>query len=216
VDPGRFRPLDAASRTAAREHLGLPASGPLIACASRLVPRKGFDVVIEAATRLLPHRPGLMIAIAGAGRDRSRLGVIAGRHAVPVRFLGRVTDEDLAALDGAADVFAMLCRDRWGGLEQEGFGIVFLEAAACGVPQVAGASGGAADAVEDGVTGLVVAEPRDPEAVAAALATLLDDAGLRARMGEAARRRAVEQFGWDELAGRLGAALRRWEGAAVR
>ncbi len=215
VDPERFRPLDAASRAAARERLGLPAAGPLVVCASRLVPRKGFDVVIEAATRLLPHRPGLTVAIAGAGRDRSRLGVIAGRHAVPVRFLGRVSDEDLAALDGAADVFAMVCRDRWGGLEQEGFGIVFLEAAACGVPQVAGASGGAAEAVDDGVTGLVVARPRDPDAVAAALASLLDDAELRSRMGEAGRRRASEQFSWDVLAGRLGGALRRWEGAPV-
>src|SRR5581483_11536561 len=159
VDPERFRPIEAGAREATRVRLGLPASGPLVVCASRLVPRKGFDVVIEAATRLLPHRPGLTIAIAGAGRDRSRLRVVAGRHAVPVRFLGRVSDADLAALDGVADVFAMVCRDRWAGLEQEGFGIVFLEAAACGVPQVAGASGGAAEAVEDGVTGLVVGDP---------------------------------------------------------
>jgi phosphatidylinositol alpha-1,6-mannosyltransferase len=181
-----------------------------------LVPRKGFDVVIEAATRLLPHRPGLTIAVAGAGRDRSRLRVEAGRHAVPVRFLGRVSDADLALLDGAADVFAMVCRDRWAGLEQEGFGIVFLEAAACGVPQVAGASGGAAEAVEDGATGIVVREPRDPDAVAAALASLLDDPDRRARMGAAARQRAVEQFSWDLLARRLADALQRWEGVAVR
>src|SRR5581483_10343505 len=206
----------AGAREATRVRLGLPASGPLVVCASRLVPRKGFDVVIEAATRLLPHRPGLTIAIAGAGRDRSRLRVVAGRHAVPVRFLGRVSDADLAALDGVADVFAMVCRDRWAGLEQEGFGIVFLEAAACGVPQVAGASGGAAEAVEDGVTGLVVGDPRDPDAVAAALATLLDDPALRARMGEAARRRAVDEYSWDLLAERLSSALRRWEAAPVR
>ena len=215
VDPARFHPLASDERAAARARLGLPAAGPLIVCASRLVPRKGFDVVIEAATRLLPHRPGLTIAVAGAGRDTRRLRVLAARHAVRVRFLGRVADADLAALYAAGDVFAMVCRDRWGGLEQEGFGIVFLEAAACGVPQVAGASGGAAEAVEDGVTGLVVARPRDPAAVAAALARLLDDDALRARMGEAGRRRAVEEFTWDVLAGRLGPALRRWESVAV-
>jgi phosphatidyl-myo-inositol dimannoside synthase len=215
VDLDRFRPLDAPARLAARERLGLPPTGPLVVCASRLVPRKGVDVLIEAATRLLPHRPDLTIAVAGAGRDRSRLRVLARRLAVRVHFLGRIDDDELAALDAAGDVFAMICRDRWGGLEQEGFGIVFLEAAACGVPQVAGASGGADEAVEDGVTGFVVRRPRDADEVARAIATLLDDAELRRRMGVAARRRAGEQFSWDVLAGQLGAALRRWENTAV-
>jgi len=215
VDIDRFRPLADPERVAVRARLGLPASGPLVVCASRLVPRKGVDVLIEAATRLLPHRPDLTIAVAGAGRDASRLRRLAGRDAVRVRFLGRVSDSDLAALDGAADVFAMICRDRWGGLEQEGFGIVFLEAAACGVPQIAGASGGAAEAVEDGLTGLVVRHPRDAAEVAAALARLLDDPELRAGMGAEARRRAQAMFSWDTLASDLGAALRRWERASV-
>ena len=215
VDHDRFRPLDEDARVEARERLGLPTTGLLVVGVSRLVPRKGFDVVIEAATHLLPHRPGLTFAIAGAGRDRTRLHVLARRYAVPVRFLGRLGDKDLAALVGAADVFAMVCRDRWGGLEQEGFGIVYLEAAACGVPQVAGASGGADEAVEDGVTGIVVRRPHDPDAVAAALGTLLDDGALRERMGDAARRRAVAEFTWDGLAVRLGAALQRWEAAPV-
>jgi phosphatidyl-myo-inositol dimannoside synthase len=215
VDPERFRPLDPPARAAVRERLGLPRTGRLIMCASRLVPRKGFDVVIEAATHLLPHRPDLSIVVVGAGRDASRLRIIARRHSVPVHFLGRVPDSDLADLYGAADVFAMLCRDRWGGLEQEGFGIVFLEAAACGVPQVAGASGGADEAVEDGVTGLVVRRPRHADEVATALASLLDDPERRARMGNAARRRAADEFSWDALAIRLRDALRRWESAGV-
>ncbi|MGH9181606.1 MAG: glycosyltransferase, partial [Acidimicrobiales bacterium] len=109
------------------------------------------------------------------------------------------------------DVFALPCRDRWGGLEQEGFGIVFLEAAACGVPQVAGDSGGAAEAVASGGTGLVVSRPEDPAAVAAALAPLLDDQDLRRRMGAAARRRAERDFSYDELAARLGDALSGFE-----
>ena len=108
------------------------------------------------------------------------------RTRVPVRMLGRVPDDDLAELYGCADVFAMLCRNRWGGLEQEGFGIVFLEAAACGVPQVAGDSGGAAEAVADGETGLVVDRPSEVSAVTAALARLLDDPERRRAMGAAA------------------------------
>src|SRR5256885_12587327 len=97
----------------------------------------------------------------------------------------------------------MLCRNRWGGLEQEGFGIVFLEAAACGVPQVAGDSGGAGEAVVDGETGTVVHQPRDAGAVAAAIDALVSDPVRRRAQGHAARRRAVEQFSYDVLAARL-------------
>jgi phosphatidyl-myo-inositol dimannoside synthase len=130
-----------------------------------------------------------------------------------VRLLGRVAHEDLPDLYGAADVFAMVCRNRWGGLEQEGFGIVFLEAAAAGVPQVAGDSGGAAEAVVDGATGLVARAPRDPGAVAEALVRLLDRPVARAAMGAAARRRVEAELAYDVLAGRLGEALAAWEAA---
>jgi phosphatidylinositol alpha-1,6-mannosyltransferase len=101
----------------------------------------------------------------------------------------------------------MLCRDRWAGLEQEGFGIVFLEAAACAVPQVAGDSGGAAEAVVEGATGLVVRRPRDLEQAARSLASLLDDEGLRRRLGRAARGRVEASFGYQTLATRLELAL---------
>ena len=117
-------------------------------------------------------------------------------------------DDDLPGLYGCADVFAMLCRNRWGGLEQEGFGIVFLEAAACGVPQVAGASGGAAEAVVDGETGMVVDPPEDVEAVAEAIGSLLADP--RACGPGGARppgSGCVEEFTYDGLAARLGEAL---------
>jgi phosphatidylinositol alpha-1,6-mannosyltransferase len=124
-----------------------------------------------------------------------------------VRLLGRVSDEDRDALLGAADVFVMACRKRWAGLEQEGFGIVFLEAAAAGVPQIAGDSGGASEAVADGVTGLVVETPGDPGAVAEALRTLLADPTRRRRMGRAARARVQESFDNDVLASRLADAL---------
>jgi phosphatidylinositol alpha-1,6-mannosyltransferase len=207
VDTGRFRPLDEAERKAARADLGLPADAQVVISVSRLVPRKGMDVLIDAAARLRRSHPDLIVGIAGGGRDRSRLEARAGRLGAPVRFLGRVPDEQLPAAYGCADVFAMLCRNRWAGLEQEGFGIVFVEAAACGVPSIAGDSGGAADAVSDGETGLVVAEPNDADVVASALARLLDDDDLRARMGAQARQRADTEFSYDRLAAILDAAL---------
>jgi phosphatidylinositol alpha-1,6-mannosyltransferase len=210
VDPDRFGVLDAEQRAKARSLFDLPADARVVLSLSRLVPRKGMDVLIEAAARLAPERPDLVVAIGGSGRDRARLERRAARVGGQVRLLGRVPDADLPALYGCADVYAMLCRNRWGGLEQEGFGIVFLEAAACGVPQVAGASGGAAEAVADGETGVVVANPRAPEAVARALASLLDDPARRATMGAAARARAVDDFAYDGLARRLSEVLTRW------
>ena len=189
-----------------RARYGL-TDGPLILSLSRLVPRKGMDVLIEAGARLARRIDGLQVAIGGGGRDRRRLETLAERVGAPVTFLGRVPDDDLPLVYGAADVYAMLCRNRWGGLEQEGFGIVFLEAAAAGVPQVAGRSGGAAEAVLDGETGLVVDDPSDVDSVAAALERLLRDDTLRATMGERGRIRATTEFDYDQLAPRLAAAI---------
>jgi phosphatidylinositol alpha-1,6-mannosyltransferase len=207
VDTGRFHPLPAGERGAVRARFGLPVEGRVVVSVSRLVPRKGMDVLIDAVARVRRDRPDVALAVGGTGRDRARLERIARRHRVPVRFLGRVPDADLPGLIAAADVFAMLCRDRWLGLEQEGFGIVFVEAAAAGVPQVAGDSGGAADAVVHGETGLVVRPPKDAGLVADALAALLDDDRARQAMGGAARRRAVDELSYDVLARRLGDAL---------
>ena len=207
VDTARFRPLDEPARASARRAFALPTDTTLVVSVSRLVPRKGFDVVIEAADRLVRSGRKVAVAIAGGGRDEGRLRRLAGEASVPVHFLGRVPDEALPALYGCADVFAMCCRDRWGGLEQEGFGIVFVEAASAGVAAVAGDSGGAAEAVIDGVTGLVVRHPEDPEAVAITLARVVDDPGWRRTLADAARHRAESEFSYDLLAARLGAAL---------
>jgi phosphatidylinositol alpha-1,6-mannosyltransferase len=226
VDVERFRPTDnAATRAATRKRLGVPEAVPLVLGVSRLVPRKGFDVLIDAVARLdrqsfpasahaaseaaaAPSTGGsggaVHLALAGSGRDRARLARRAARAGLGGRFhlLGRVPDEDLAAVYGAADVFAMCCRERWGGLEAEGFGIVFLEAAASGLPAVAGRSGGAWEAVEDGTTGFVV-DPGDAGEVAGALGRLLADPALRRAMGSAARARAETAFAYDILAARL-------------
>jgi phosphatidylinositol alpha-1,6-mannosyltransferase len=211
VDTIRFAPLPPIERASTRARLGLPAGGPLVLSVSRLVPRKGMDTLIEAAARLEREgrHPQLTVAIAGSGRDRARLDRLIRRTGAPVRLMGRVPSPDLPALYACADVFALCCRSRWGGLEQEGFGIVFLEAAASGVPAVAGDSGGAAEAVVDGETGIVVADPNDVVAVAASLDRLLSEPGLAARQGQAARQRAETHFGYDVLAARLDAAIGR-------
>jgi len=207
VDTSRFRPLPAADRAATRARFGLGADARVVLAVSRLVPRKGIDNLLAAATLLAPDRPDLVVAVAGTGRDRPRLQRLASAGQADVRFLGSVSDGDLPALVAAGDVFAVPCRRRWGGLEQEGFGIVFLEAAAAGVPQVAGDSGGAAEAVVSGRTGFVVPRPEDPAGTARALARLLDDPDLRRAQGQAARRRAEEEFSYDGLAPVLDRAL---------
>jgi phosphatidylinositol alpha-1,6-mannosyltransferase len=196
VDPDRFTPPDPLVRPIVRERFGLDADRFLVLGVSRLVPRKGFDVLIDAVGRL---DSTVELAIAGAGRDRRRLERRAHKAGVSdrVHFLGRVLDADLPDLYGCADVFAMCCRERWAGMEAEGFGIVFLEAAACGVPQVAGRSGGSHEAVADGETGFVV-EPRDTDAVRSAIAQLRDDDDLRAQMSTASIARA-KHFDYDRL-----------------
>jgi phosphatidyl-myo-inositol dimannoside synthase len=207
VDVDRFHPRTEAERFATRSKYGIPTDALMVLGQSRLVPRKGFDVLLRAAATVAGKYPALQVVIGGSGRDRARLEKVAKEAGAPAIFLGRVPEEDLAAMHGAADVFAMLCRNRWGGLEQEGFGIVFLEAAASGVPQLAGRSGGAAEAVVDNETGLIVDDPDSVADVADALDRLLADGDLRATLGKAARQRAEEVFTYDTLALRLAEAL---------
>lgn len=208
VDTQRFVPLHDVDRASARDELGIERDVQLVLGISRLVPRKGFDTLIRASARLRSSHPKLVVAIAGSGRDRDRLERLAGELNAPVRFLGRVSNEMLPKLYGCADIAAMLCRSRWGGLEQEGFGIVFAEAAACGTPQIAGDSGGAAEAVADGITGRVVSDPSDVQSVADAVHEILANDEIRQSMKSASRQRALELFDYDVLASRLSNVLR--------
>jgi phosphatidylinositol alpha-1,6-mannosyltransferase len=207
VDVERFQPIDADRRAEVRRSLGIEQGATVVVSISRLVPRKGMDVLIDAAAALKGGFPELTVLIGGQGRDEGRLRRRIEASRSPVRLLGHVSDKDLPDIVAAADVFVMACRNRWAGLEQEGFGIVFLEAAAAGIPQIAGSSGGAAEAVVEGETGLVVFDPSSASQLAAALRRILSDETLRRRMGAAARKRAEESFSYDLLARRLSDAV---------
>jgi phosphatidylinositol alpha-1,6-mannosyltransferase len=213
VDTERFVPLDPARRDAVRTSLGLSPSALLVSSYSRLVPRKGMDTLIRASALLVDSFPNLQVAIGGVGRDRGRLERMAAKLAAPVVLLSRVSDEVLPAWLGASDLMVMDCRSRWAGLEQEGFGIVFLEAGASGVAQIAGRSGGSHEAVRHGLTGLVVANPRSETDLAASMSRLLQDAELRAQFAHNARGVAVEQFDWRVLAQRLASGLAPYDHA---
>jgi phosphatidyl-myo-inositol dimannoside synthase len=181
---------------------------PLVICVSRLVARKGQDVLIRSMALVRRRVPGATLLVVGSGPDAERLGELAV-DAPPgsVVFAGQVSEEELPRYYAAGDVFAMPCRTRLAGLEVEGWGNVFIEAAACGRPVVVGDSGGAAETVVDGETGILV-DGRRVEEVADAVATLLADPGLARKMGEAGRTRVEGRHAWPLIAERLAGWLR--------
>ena len=199
VDTEFFRPATASQCAATREHLGV-GDAPLVVCSSRLVARKGQDVLIRGWPEVRRKAPGARLVIVGSGPYEKKLRAMAGEGVV---FTGAVPGERLRDIVAAADVLAMPARTRLGGLDVEGLGIVYLEAQACGVPVVAGDSGGAPETVA-AETGVVV-DGRDTGAVAKAIAQLLLDDQRRTRMGRAGRAHVAEHFSWDVLGARLAA-----------
>ena len=200
VDAATFRP---GLGNDIRRSLGL-ADRPVAVCVSRLMPRKGQDVLIRAWPLVQQQVPDAVLLLVGGGPFRDRLtGMVesAGLSSSVV-FTGSVPWPMLPAYYGAGDVFAMPCRTRLGGLDVEGLGIVFLEAAACGLPVVAGDSGGASDAVLDGVTGQVV-DGRSVPAVAAAVTALLGDPDRAAGMGAQGREWVQREWSWERSAATL-------------
>jgi phosphatidylinositol alpha-1,6-mannosyltransferase len=198
VDVDRFTPTADGGEVRRRYGLG---NAPVVVCVSRLVARKGQDVLVEGWPRVLARHPDARLLLVGTGPAETSLRrAVANRGlASSVVFTGPVDAGDLPAHYAAGDVFAMPCRTRRAGLDVEGLGMVFLEAAACGRPVVAGTSGGAPEAVQDGVTGSVV-EPRSPEAVADTIADLLGDPARAAAMGRAGRAWVEERWSWTTIA----------------
>lgn len=206
IDTGAFHPH--VSDSAVRERYGL-GDAPVVCCVSRLVARKGQDMLIRALPRLALAAPDARLMIVGSGPYDATLRALARSTGVEGRviFTGAVPYAELPAHFRTGDVFAMPCRARLGGLDIEALGAVFLQGAAVGRPVLAGRSGGAPEAVKDGVTGLVV-DPESPAAIADALAGLLTDRALAQRMGAAGAQWVHTEWSWDAMTSRLQRLLR--------
>lgn len=206
VDTDVFRP-DPGARAELRARYGL-GGRPTVLCLSRLVPRKGQDMLIRALPEIRQRIDGAVLVVVGGGPYENRLRELVRRTGVEqhVVFTGTVPSAELAAHHTIADVFAMPCRTRGGGLDVEGLGIVYLEASATGVPVVAGRSGGAPETVKDGRTGFVV-DGTSVTAVATAVSGVLADPDRAAAMGAAGREWVSTDWRWDVLGARLRSCL---------
>lgn len=194
IDTDHFAPVDA---TILRESLGLTGKRVIVSV-GRLVHRKGQDYLIEAMSAIVQEIPQAHLVLVGEGPYREHLVKLVQKYSLDgyVTFIGRIQYAELPKYICLGDVFAMPSRSRFRGLEVEGLGIVYLEASACGLPVIAGASGGAPDAVIEGVTGVVV-DGQDSAAIAVAAINLLNDPELATKMGRAGRDWIVEKWRWQ-------------------
>ncbi len=205
VDTSMFTPATDGGEVRRRRGL---AGRPIVVCVSRLVPRKGQDVLIRSLPAIRARVAGAALLLVGGGPDMARLQrlAVSCRVADDVVFTGPVEWPALPGYYAAGDVFAMPCRTRRRGLDVEGLGMVYLEASATGLPVVAGDSGGAPDAVLAGRTGYVV-DGRSVPAVAERVASLLSDRAAAADMGAAGRAWVERDWRWDVVGDRLSALL---------
>ncbi len=198
TDPAQFRP--GVETAALRKRADLPDGGTRwLVTVARLEQIKGIDTVIQALPAILARAPDVGYVIAGRGPDRERLEKLAHKLGVGdrVRFLGLVGDQDLPAVYNLGSVYLGMSR-RVGRMDVEGFGISLVEASACGLPVVAGNSGGIPDAVRDGETGILV-PPEDPAALADAVCRVLADRGFATQLGQNGRRAVETHFNWDRV-----------------
>jgi phosphatidylinositol alpha-1,6-mannosyltransferase len=203
VDPMAFRPGSGGRQI--RLDLGIPADRPVVVCVSRMVPRKGQDLLIKAWPAVR-SRSGCdpLLMLVGDGSYRSGLDRLVKQAGVAdsVLFTGPVSWDDLPAYYDAGNVFAMPCRTRRAGLDVEGLGIVYLEASATGLPVIGGDSGGAPDAILDGETGYVI-PGRSEQALTDKLVQLLADPAGAAAMGDKGQAWIDREWTWDLVAERL-------------
>lgn len=206
VDTDRFAPPDAGDPPAGRARTDSPER-PRCVGVGRFVRQKGFDTLLAAWRQVLDGPAAALdpeLLLIGDGPRRTELQAQVGTFALghSVRFTGAVHHDELPGLLHTAQVFALPVRTRWAGLNPEGLGLGFCEAAAAGLPVVLGRSGGAPETIRDGVSGFVV-EPGDPTALAARISLLLADPELAARMGAAGRIHAVDRFSAVQLGARI-------------
>lgn len=207
IDTDRFRPD--VSDAAIRERHALGAA-PVICCVSRLVARKGQDLLIRAMPAVARQVPDARLLIVGIGPYEQALRKLADATGVADRvvFAGKASYAELPAYFRAGNVFAMPCRRRWFGFDVEALGAVFLQGASVGRPVIAGNSGGAPEAVKHGETGLVV-DPTRPEPLADAITSLLLDPARADAMGKAGAEWVHREWTWEKMAGRLQSLLER-------
>jgi len=188
-----------------RHHLG---HKKVIVTVGRLVERKGHDMIIRALPEVLKAVPEAAYLVVGRGPTEARLRALADQMGVKDRvvFAGFVRDDELLAYYQAADVFAMPNREVEG--DTEGFGIVFVEAGACGKPVVGGRSGGAVEVIADGVTGFLV-DPWSVEDIARTLRILLQNHELAARLGRQGRARVEQHYSYQQVAENIAGFLRQ-------
>jgi phosphatidyl-myo-inositol dimannoside synthase len=188
VDPGRFSLAVSGARIRARHNLKDRFVALFV---GRLVKRKGAETLVRAIAEM----PDAVAVICGGGPEEAALKRLVDELECADRVIlaGLVPDAELPEYYAAADVFCMPCSERYRGSDTEGFGIVYIEAAACGLPCVAGVCGGSVEAVVDGETGIILPEP-SPRDVAVALGRLAADDTMRARLGAAGRERAETLF----------------------
>jgi phosphatidylinositol alpha-1,6-mannosyltransferase len=195
IDVAHFAPQSSAVEL--RQSLGL-ANKKVIVSVGRLVHRKGQDSLITALPQILQHHSDAHVLLIGAGPHKKHLEDLVEKFSVQdaVTFIGRIQYADLPRYISVGDIFAMPSRSRLAGLEVEGLGIVYLEASACGLPVIAGKSGGAPDAVLEGETGITV-DGRDPAAIAKAVKFLFDDPIRAKEMGQRGREWINSSWHWD-------------------
>ena len=206
IDIEHFKAVDA---SALRHSLGLTGK-KVIVSVGRLVHRKGQDFLIESMPQILEQVPDAHLLLVGQGPYRERLEKLVRKHLIEknVSVIGRIQYKDLPGYICVGDIFAMPSRSRFAGLEVEGLGIVYLEASACGLPVIAGESGGAPDAVIEGVTGFVV-DGTNTEQIAKRAIQLLLDEKLRISMGSAGRAWIENEWRWQIWAGKFSELLSR-------
>jgi len=182
-----------------RQEIGLDERQKLMLSVGRLQRRKGFDMVIQALPNIIEQGQDVHYALIGIGDDRDYLLSLADKFKVSdrVHLLGHVEPESLARWYNACDLFVMANREIDG--DNEGFGMVYIEAAACKKPSVAGKAGGTASAVVDGETGLRV-DGENVENIADALIRLLSDNELASQLGNKGYQRAISSFSWEAVA----------------
>lgn len=181
---------------------------PIVLVAGRMVPKKGFDTALRTLERVRDDVPDVLLLLAGSGPREFFLKQLARKLNLEahVRFLGNLPQDQLRRYYTLADVFMMVGREVPNDVE--GFGLVYLEANACGTPVVGARTGGVPDAIRDGETGLLV-PPEDPAAAAEALTRLLTTPELAQRLGERGRERIQTEANWDRVADQIYTLLHR-------